>query len=108
MHKKQLRPLARLHGYWLSRRVLPAMATWPLEQRRAWLTERLKQTLVRAAEGIPFYRERFRKAGFEPARDFQSTADLVRVPLLTKDDVRAHHQEMLDQRYERGSVAAHT
>jgi phenylacetate-CoA ligase len=108
MDKKQLRPLARLHGYWLSRRVLPAMAAWPVDQRRSWLTQRLKETLVRAAEGIPFYRERFRKAGFEPACHFQSPADLARVPLLTKDDVRSHYPEMLDPRYACCSVSAHT
>ena len=34
MHKKQIRPLARLHGYWLWRRVLTPMESWPRERRR--------------------------------------------------------------------------
>ena len=54
MHKKQIRPVARLHGYWLHRRWLPPMQRWPLEQRRAWVFETLKRTLVLAGEGIPF------------------------------------------------------
>ena len=83
MHKKQIRPLARLHGYWLYQRLLPRMQSWPAERRRAWIFEKLRTTLVRAHEGVPFYRERFQQAGFDPARDFKSPADLQRVPILT-------------------------
>jgi phenylacetate-CoA ligase len=108
MTKKQIRPLARLHGYWLHRRLLPRMQSWSREQRSAWVFEKLKRTLVLAAEGVPFYRERFRWAGFEPARDFKTVADLSRVPVLTKDDVRASSAQMIDRRFLRGSVEAHT
>lgn len=108
MHKKQIRPLARLHGYWLYRRRLSRMASWSSEERRAWIFARVKQTLVRAHEGIPFYRERFRRAGFDPHRDFRSLAHISRVPVLTKDDVRANSDEMLDRRFLFGSVVANT
>jgi phenylacetate-CoA ligase len=108
MHKKQIRPLARLHGYWLCRRLLPRMAGWPRERQQAWIFERLKRTLCLAWEGVPFYRERFRKAGFDPHRHFRSAADLARVPLLTKQDLRARWEEMIDNRFARGSVLAHT
>jgi phenylacetate-CoA ligase len=108
MHKKQIRPLARLHGYWLHRHWLPPMQRWPLEQRRAWIFERLRQTLLLAGEGIPFYRERFRRSGFDPGRDFKSVSDLARVPVLTKGDVRANYEQMIDPRFLRGSVEAHT
>lgn len=108
MHKKQIRPVARMHGYWLCRGELRAMQGWPLDQRRAWLQQRLKQTLVQAYEGTPFYRERFRQAGFDPARHFQAPSDLVRVPLLTKEDVRTCHEQMIDRRFWRGSVEANT
>jgi phenylacetate-CoA ligase len=108
MHKKQIRPLARLHGYWLHRRLLPRMQVWSVEERRAWILNRLKQTLVRANEGIPFYRERFRQAGFDPNHDFRSLADMVRVPILRKDDVRANSERMIDRRFLFGSVVANT
>ena len=108
IHKKQIRPLARLHGYWIYQQFLRQAATWPVERRRAYVFEKLKQTLVRAYQGVPFYRERFQKAGFDPARDFQSTEDLARAPILTKADVRGHHHEMIDRRYLLGSVIAHT
>ncbi len=108
MHKKQIRPLARLHGYWLHRRWLPGMQAWPVEQRRTWIFERLKRTLMLAGEGVPFYRERFHRAGFNPDRDFKSPADLARVPVLTKDDVRANFERMIDHRFLSSSVVAHT
>jgi phenylacetate-CoA ligase len=108
MHKKQIRPLARLHGYWLSRTVLPRMATWDLPRRRQWVFERLRTTLIQANEGTEFYRERFRKAGFDPGHDFKAITDLARVPILTKEDVRAEGERMIDRRFLRGSVTAHT
>lgn len=108
MHKKQIRPLARLHGYWLYRRRLAEMRSWPVEQRRAWILERLRQTLIRANEGIPFYQERFRQAGFVPERDFQRVSDLARIPVLTKNDVRSHYEQMIDRRFLTGSVEANT
>jgi phenylacetate-CoA ligase len=108
MHKKQIRPLARLHGYWLSRRLLPAMHRWPDDRRRRWIFETLRRTLLRAQEGIPFYRERFRQAGFDAARDFTSVADLSRVPVLTKADVRGGFERLIDRRFLPGSVLAHT
>ena len=108
MHKKQIRPIARLHGYWLFRRLLPRMQTWPPERRRAWIFEKLKRTLTLAREGVPFYRERFDEAGFDPERDFKSPADLARVPILTKEDVRANSQRLIDRRFLPGSVDANT
>jgi phenylacetate-CoA ligase len=108
MHKKRIRPIARLHGYWLWRRWLPALQGLSGEQRRAWVFERLKRTLTLAAEGVPFYRERFRQAGFDPARHFQSPDDLSRIPLLSKDDVRDNYERLLDRRFLRGSVVANT
>jgi phenylacetate-CoA ligase len=108
MHKKQIRPLARLHGYWIYRRFLSGTGRWTLEKRAAYVFERLQQTLIRAQEGIPFYRERFRKAGFDPKKDFRTVEDLGKLPLLTKAEVRAHHNEMVDRRFLSTSVVANT
>src|SRR4051794_15740334 len=108
MHKKQIRPLARLHGYWIYRRVLSETSDWPVEKRKAYVFERLQQTLIRAEEGIPFYRERFRKAGFNPRKDFRRLGDLAQLPLLTKTEVRTHHQEIVDRRFLNPIVVANT
>ncbi|MEY2408767.1 MAG: hypothetical protein QOF48_1437 [Verrucomicrobiota bacterium] len=84
------------------------MQAWPPERRRAWIFEKLRTTLVRAHEGIPFYRDTFRRAGFDPTRDFKSAADMARVPVLTKDEVRTAGDNLIDRRFLRGSVLAHT
>ena len=108
MHKKQIRPIARLHGYWVYRHFLSKTGQWPLAQQKAYVFDRLKKTLIQAGEGIPFYRERFRKAGFDPRKDFGKVEDLAQLPVLTKAEVRAHHEEMIDRRFLRMSVVANT
>ena len=108
MHKKQIRPLARLHGWWLHRHWLDGLRALSLEERRVWVFQRLKETLIRVGEGTPFYRERFQQAGFDPKRDFNALRDIERVPLLTKEDVRKNWERMIDRRFLRGSVLAHT
>ncbi len=54
---------------------------------------RLRQTVARAARS-PFYGERLRQAGVTPD-DIQSLADIRKIPLTSKDDLRAHSREML-------------
>jgi hypothetical protein len=62
MHKKQVQSLARLHGYWLARRVRrPCAGRWC---GGAIDLSQIEANLVQADDGIPFYRERFRQAGF--------------------------------------------
>jgi phenylacetate-CoA ligase len=108
VHKKQIQTLARLHGYWLFKSFLSKTAHWPIQRKRAYIFEKLKRTLTQAYDGVPFYRERFRNVGFNPHKDFHHVEDLAALPLLTKEDVRAHGDEMIDRRYLFNSVIAHT
>ena len=108
VNKKQIRGLARLHGYWIYQSFLRKTATWPRELKRAWIYRKLRDTLIAADEGTSFYRERFKEAGFNPKRHFERVEDLERIPVLTKDDVRAHGERMVDRRYLGTSVVAHT
>jgi phenylacetate-CoA ligase len=59
----------------------------PAELRQLQL-ERLKAFLRRAGERVPHYRQLFRETGFDPGR-MTSLADLQRLPLLAKADIRA-------------------
>ena len=52
----------------------------------AMQTARLVETLARAKRSV-FYRERFRQMGLDPA-GIRTIADLERLPLTTKDDLR--------------------
>ena len=54
---------------------------------------RLKETVARAA-GSPFYRERLAQAGVTPD-DLHSLDDIRKIPLTTKDDLRARGKDML-------------
>jgi len=52
--------------------------------------ERLRETVRRVTEHVPFYREKFRAAGLA-AGDIRSLADLGRLPFTTKADLRDHY-----------------
>src|SRR5437762_279387 len=108
MNKKQIRPLARVHGYWIYKNFLQNTSTWAEAQRRQYIFGHLKGTLQRAFEGVKFYRERFSQTGFNPSRDFKGPADLSKLPILTKEEARAHYDDLIDRRYFLSSVEANT
>jgi phenylacetate-CoA ligase len=56
----------------------------------------LRQTLKRVYDNVPFYRERFDKAGLVP-EDFRSLSDIRKLPFTTNEDLRTT--------YPRGLVA---
>jgi phenylacetate-CoA ligase len=66
----------------------------PLEEVRADQWTRLKSLLDHAFAHTRFYRDRFDSLGITPA-DIRSRQDFERLPLLTKDDIRAHRDEMV-------------
>lgn len=74
-------------------------ATWPRARIEAWQLEKLRELLRHAAEHVPFYRKRFEDAGFR-ADDVQSFADLARLPLLTKEQVRAAGRDLVARNYD--------
>ncbi len=55
---------------------------------RTWWARKLKRALKLAFEELPFYRERFNAAGFDPAR-FHTLDDLRTVPICNKEDLLA-------------------
>lgn len=89
-----------LHERLCGRSTYPALSTlerlqWagPRENRELQL-RKLRALLVHARERIPFHRERFAAAGFDP-RDLTSVEDLSRLPLLTKADIRGNLDRMV-------------
>ena len=52
--------------------------------------ERLEATLNRVQRSVPFYQRRFAEAGFD-AEALRSLADLRRLPLTEKRDLRDNH-----------------
>ncbi|MEW5899802.1 MAG: AMP-binding protein, partial [Bacillota bacterium] len=64
--------------------------TMPREQLEALQLERLRLTIERVYRNVPFYRERFTKAGVKPS-SVRSLEDLRRLPFTTKQDLRDNY-----------------
>jgi phenylacetate-CoA ligase len=79
----------RRDGYRLRdpRRDLAASQYFSADELQALQRERLKRLLTAAHATNAFYQRRFDACGFEPG-DFRSFADLARLPILTKDEIR--------------------
>jgi phenylacetate-CoA ligase len=79
-----------------------------MEHRQFWSAEKLahhqwtsfKRMIEHAVETCPYYRDSFRRAGLTPA-DLRSPADIARVPLVSKEEIQAHRDEMVSSRYRR-------
>jgi phenylacetate-CoA ligase len=61
----------------------------PAEQLRAYQDERLREIVRHAYETVPFYRRRFDELKLKP-QDIRGQADLPKLPLLTRADIRAN------------------
>ena len=65
----------------------PEIETASYEQIKAWQDERLVKQVQHVWDNVPYYRKKMEEKGLTPA-DIQSTADLHKLPFLTKDDLR--------------------
>ncbi len=65
----------------------PEIETASREQIRAWQDERLVAQVKHVWDNVPYYRKKMEEKGVTP-EDIQSTADLHKLPFLTKDDLR--------------------
>jgi phenylacetate-CoA ligase len=61
---------------------------WTTERIEQFQLERLRTLLIHAQMHVPYYREQFFKIGFDP-QQVRSLADLTRLPLLGKMEIRA-------------------
>ena len=65
----------------------PEIETASREQIKAWQNERLVKQVQHVWDNVPYYRKKMEEKGLTPA-DIQSTADLYKLPFLSKDDLR--------------------
>lgn len=79
----------------------------PASSVRALQAMELRRLLVHAGERIPYYRELFASVGFDPRR-LASTDDLAKLPLLTKDTIRARYRDLVDTDTAPTHVRKHT
>lgn len=75
------------------RRALEQSQWWPSERLAQLQLLRLRRLLDLAARHVPYYRDLFERLDFRP-EEMISTADLARLPLLNKADIRAYGEAM--------------
>jgi phenylacetate-CoA ligase len=76
------------------RRRMEQTQYWNEDKLNLLRLERLRALLLRAQRQVPYYTALFERIAFDPLRDLQSLADLIRLPLLDKATIRAHSAEM--------------
>lgn len=84
-----LHELGKGHHTLRVKRELERTQWWTAEKIRELQVNRLKDLLIHAGDRVPYYRELFAQIGFDP-RGIRSLDDLSRLPLLTKDVIRAN------------------
>lgn len=85
-------------------RDLLAKAEWYSEsESEAYQDERLRAIVKHAYETVPFYRRRFDECKLKPS-DIRGQTDLPKLPLLTRDHVRAHFDDLCSRDVSRGSM----
>lgn len=75
-------------------KTVEAMHCWPYEQMRTYQEERLQKLVRHAFEHTEYYRDRFTAAGVD-GDTVRTLDDLLKLPLLTKDDIRANKERMV-------------
>lgn len=71
------------------RRSMEEAQWWPAERLQAFQLQRLRALLLDVGQHVPYYRDLFAQLGFDPL-SVHSTADLQRLPFLTKSVIRAN------------------
>jgi phenylacetate-CoA ligase len=72
---------------------------WPAQRLRELQLQRLRELLIEAGQGVPYYRERFAEIGFEP-QSLRSLDELRQLPLLDKPLIRANQQRLAHEQAE--------
>lgn len=67
---------------------------WDRSSLEAFQLSRLREFLGSVGSCVPYYRDLFRRIGFDPT-SIQSAGDLTRLPILTKSEIRGHHAAFL-------------
>lgn len=81
---------------------------WDEDRIVAYQKEQLQKLIRHAYHTVPYYRKVFEERKLVPA-DIQTIDDLIKIPLLTKDDIRNHIDDLISDVYRRvDMVEEHT
>ena len=79
---------------------------WSRQQLLDYQFQRLDELLQHAYDSCAFYRRSFDAHGLTPA-SLKSLDDLSRFPILSRDDVYGHSDELISSRHERDKLLVH-
>ena len=83
-------------GYEPLSRLLEQSERWTRDELRAYQESRLSVVVRHAYDTVPYYRDLFDRLGLRPA-DIRSSGDLARLPVLTREDVRANAPRLVSR-----------
>jgi len=69
----------------------------------AYQDERLREVVTHAYATVPYYRRRFDELKLKPA-DIRRREDLPKIPLLTRDDIKGHFDDLRSREVSRRSL----
>ena len=75
-------------------RLVKEMSCWTPERVLQWQTSLMQARLKHAYEQIPYYTNLFHELRLKPG-DFQNLKDLTFLPILTKDIIRTHYDDIV-------------
>ncbi|MDG2383409.1 MAG: hypothetical protein P8N76_17190 [Pirellulaceae bacterium] len=81
-------------NYWQMRRSIQKWQRRSRNQIRELQLSSLKAIVEHAAEKVPFYRDRFREAGFDP-KSLRGLDDISRLPITTKKDIQLNFPDRM-------------
>jgi phenylacetate-CoA ligase len=79
-------------GQWFSRKEIERLQT-----------EHLRLLLKHACDTVPYYRRVFRERGLSPS-DIKSVDGLIKIPVLTKADIRNHFEDLISRSFPRNRL----
>jgi len=70
----------------------------PSEELKLLQNRNLRAILKHAYETVPYYRRKFKESGLLPT-DIESVDDLVKLPVLNKEDIRKNFGDLISRRF---------
>ncbi|MCI8418123.1 MAG: phenylacetate--CoA ligase family protein [Lachnospiraceae bacterium] len=80
---------------------------WNKKQLEVYQIKKLKETLLYAAEYVPFYKKVFMENGFN-AESFSTFSELEKLPLIDKDVVLTNGKDMVSKQFPLSKLKVHT
>ncbi|MCS6897911.1 MAG: hypothetical protein NZM29_08055, partial [Nitrospira sp.] len=94
-------------GYWLSQGLMKNTPFFSPEQMQRYQLERLRVVLDACYRYVPYYQKLFWEHDFDPHR-IRTLEDLNRLPILTKDTVRAKLADFCSMKELRAAIRLRT